>query len=217
MVNLSADFSRQASLADGTQVTLRMVQPADREELRRQFRRLSPQARYRRFLSLAGDLSDTVLSYLTDVDGVNHVAIVATIDSLDLKREEGLGVGRFIRLPDEPHVAEATVTVMDHAQRKGLGRLLLGTLVEAARERGIHQFRATVLEENAPIRHLLEAAGATLREQDGDTLVFDVRLDDAVVEEGVLSTRGGEDHPLRRLLRIAAQSLLAIRSTLMGE
>ncbi|HSN99723.1 MAG TPA: GNAT family N-acetyltransferase [Candidatus Nanopelagicales bacterium] len=216
-MNVGPDFSRDATLADGTHVILRMIQPGDRDEVRRQFRRLSPEARYRRFHALAHDLSDDALRYLTEVDGVNHVAIVAIADSHDLKQDVGLGIGRFVRLQEEPSVAEAAVTVMDEAQRKGLGRLLLATLVEAARERGIREFRATVLAENEPIRHMLDAAGAKVREQDGDSLVFDVPIDEAPPEDGgPPSGVDHRDHPLRRLLRSAAQSLLEIRSSIMG-
>jgi GNAT superfamily N-acetyltransferase len=212
MWTIGPDFRRAASLADGTRVTLRMIRPSDKDEIRRQFQRLSLSSRYRRFLSISSDLSQEALRYLTEVDGIDHVAIVATTDSHDLKREVGLGIGRFVRLRGEPHVAEAAVTVIDDAQQKGLGRLLLEALVEAARERGIRVFRATVLAENAPIRHILDAAGAVVREQDGSTLVFDVPLDeDEAPPEGPPSSVGDRQHPLRRLLRSAAASLFAIR------
>lgn len=205
-MKIDADFRREVTLADGTRASLRLIRADDREELRRQFRGLSPAARYRRFLSFRSELSDEALRYLTELDGVDHLALVATVDSHDLKREVLLGIARFVRLADEPEVAEAAVTVIDEAQGKGLGRILLEALVESARERGIRAFRATVLAENAPIRHILETAGATVREEDGDTLVFDLPLG----EEAPASVRD-PDHPLRRMLRSAAQSLLAFR------
>ncbi len=206
-MKIDADFRREVELADGTQVTLRMIRPDDKAELLHQFRRLSPVTRYRRFFSVPADLPEDTLRYLTEVDGVDHVALVATVDSHDLKRELLLGISRFTRLPDEPEVAEAAVTVIDDAQGKGLGRALLEVLVEAARERGIGSFRATVLAENAPMRHILDAAGARVREEgDGDALVFDLALG----EEAPASVRD-PDHPMRRLLRSAAQSLLSFR------
>jgi len=206
-VKIDADFRREVALADGTTAALRMIRPDDKAELQHEFRRLSPATRYRRFFSLQADLPEDKLRHLTEVDGVDHVAIVATVDSHDLKREFLLGISRFVRLPDEPEVAEAAVTVIDDAQGKGLGRVLLEVLVEAARERGIGSFRATVLAENAPMRHILDAAGARVREEeDGDALVFDLSLG----EEAPASVRD-PDHPLRRLLRSAAQSLLAFR------
>src|SRR6188474_1830085 len=89
-------------LRDGAHVTLRFISPADGEELRRGFAQLSAASRYRRFLAPVSALSDEMVRYLTEVDGKSHVAIVATIDSLDLKSDVGVGVARYIRLEDEP-------------------------------------------------------------------------------------------------------------------
>lgn len=211
-MTLDPDFRREVLLADGARITLRMVRPDDKDELKRQFLRLSPSSRYRRFLTATPELSDEALRYLTEVDGIDHVAILATTDTLDLKAEVGLGIGRFVRLKDEPDVAEAAITVIDEAQQRGIGRVLLAALTEAALERRVRVFRAVVLAENAPIRRILDDAGARVREQDGASLVFDVDLaprPGAPPDEAPLST--DRDHPLWRLLRIAAQSLFAIR------
>jgi GNAT superfamily N-acetyltransferase len=164
-------------LADGTTVVLRLVQPSDREELHRQFLRMSPDSRYRRFFSGIRELSPEMLDYLTIVDGRDHFAILAFKESLDLKEEAGVGIARFVRLPGEPDVAEAAVTVVDDYQGRGIGRLLLMKLVEAARERGIKKFRGEVLTSNEPMCKLLEAAGATGKETGEGTLEFDVPLE----------------------------------------
>ena len=200
-------------LADGTRVTLRFIQPDDAAELRRAFGRLSSRSRYQRFFALMPDLTDDMIRYLTRVDGDKHLAIVATTDSLDLKSEIGLGVARYVRLDGEPEVAEAAVTVTDDAQGKGIGRLLVRALARAARARGVHSFRGTVLSENVGMRHLLTEVGAKLypvtmggdppyppaQPGDGQTLVFDVALDWPPEKDA--------EHPLRRLLRAAAESL----------
>jgi GNAT superfamily N-acetyltransferase len=218
-VKIGPDFQRASALVDGTPVVLRMVRPGDADELRRQFQRLSPSSRYRRFLSAAMELSEDMVEYLTEVDGVDHVAIVAVTDSHDLKSEVGLGIGRFVRLADEPEVAEPAVTVVDDAQHKGVGRLLLSTLAEAARERGIRVFRAEVLADNAPMRHLLAELGATLREGEGGVLVCDIDLGararpsttDGTDEPGDGAGPDSQDNALWHLFRLIAQSLLAIR------
>lgn len=213
-MKIDLDFQRDAVLVDGTRVSLRMVRPSDADELRRQFLRLSPDSRYRRFLSAATELSEETLRYLTEVNGIDHVAIVATTDSFDLKTEQGLGLGRFVRLPGEPEVAEPAITVVDDAQHRGVGRLLLSTLAEAARERGIHVFRAEVLAENLPMRHLLTELGATIREEEDDAaLVFDIDLNGGGKSgaEGADNATDSTDSVLWRLFRLFAQSLLAIR------
>lgn len=194
------DFREEHTLADGTHVVLRHVRPSDGAEIRRAFERLSPTSRYRRFFGGLAQLTDETLRYLTQVDGQDHVAIVAMTESPDLKTEIGLGVARFVRLADEPTVGEAAVTVVDDTQRKGLGRLLATTLAEAARERGIRTFRAEVLADNEPMRAIMGEIGAIERARDEGVITYDVTLDGE-------PTRGG---PVDRLLRAAAGSMAVL-------
>jgi GNAT superfamily N-acetyltransferase len=201
-VTIEREFREEHRLLDGTRVTLRFIKPDDAEELRRAFARLSPQSRYQRFLGGVPELTDAMVTYLTQVDGDDHVAVVAGTDSLDLKTEVGLGVARFVRLKDEPGVAEAAVTVVDDVQGKGVGRLLLTALATLALGRGVRVFRGEVLAENTRMCHLLNELGATMRVVDGETLTFDVPL-----HEPVEAVAKEPSHPLRRLLRTAAESL----------
>jgi len=81
-------------LRDGTRVVLRDIRRSDAEELRRAFLALSSESRYRRFFGALTDLDEAALRYLTEVDGMNHVAIIAVVESLDRRRrdaKQGLG------------------------------------------------------------------------------------------------------------------------------
>jgi GNAT superfamily N-acetyltransferase len=208
---VGADFREDHVLADGRKITLRTIQPDDGDALREAFARLSPTSRYRRFLVGMSELTDDMVRYLTHCDGENHVAVVATADSLDLKSDVGLGVARFIRSNEDPTVAEGAVTVIDEAQGKGIGRLLLRAIAEAARERGIRTLRAEVLASNEPMRRLLGEAGAVVRSDDGTTLIFDAPLEwhDRPLDGEEDRDR---DHPLRRLLRAIAASFAPLRA-----
>ncbi len=197
-MRFDATYSTRHILADGTTVTLRLVQPGDRDELARQFHRMSADSRYRRFFSGIRELSEEMLDYLTVVDGYNHFAILAFTESLDLKKEAGVGVARFVRLADEPEVAEAAVTVVDDHQGRGIGRLLLAALVEAAQERGVKKFRGEVLASNEPMCKLLEAAGAHGTDTGDGTLIFDVPLDPQAHDRS---------SPVRRVLSAVATSM----------
>jgi GNAT superfamily N-acetyltransferase len=197
-VRTGPDFREAHTLGDGTRVVLRHIRPEDAGELRRAFDRLSPESRYRRFFGGVAQLSDASLRYLTQVDGHDHVAIVATGESPDLKSEPGLGVARFVRLHDAPHVAEAAVTVVDDAQRRGLGRLLATTLAIAARERGIHTFRADVLADNEPMVTLMHDVHARAIATEAGVITFDIPL------EPWKDVRGGA---IDRLFHAAAGSM----------
>jgi GNAT superfamily N-acetyltransferase len=176
------DLNEEHVLTDGTPIVLRHIRPSDAPELRRAFRSLSPESRYRRFFHGMTDLTDASLRHLTDVDGRDHVAIVAVGYAPDMKTEIGYGVGRFVRVKGEPEVAEAAVTVIDPMQNKGLGRLLAVTLAEAARERGVHRFRGEVLATNVPMRQLLLDLGASVRAESDGALSIDVSLDEPTAQ-----------------------------------
>jgi hypothetical protein len=199
------DFREVHTLKEGTPVTLRMIRPADKAILRDAILRLSPESRYRRFFAQLGEPTDAMLDYLTNVDGTDHVAIVAERDSLDLKTVEPLGIARFIRLPKAPHVAEAAVTVGDWFQHRGVGKLLAATMAEAAVERGITKFRGEVLETNGPMRHLLEEIGAEQAGHGDGTIAFDVSL------TGDAETQGR----LERVIRAAGQQMFEYLRHLM--
>ena len=147
------DYIERAELHDGTPVLLRLLRPTDKELLHAGFRQLSPESRYARFFTPKSSLSDDELSYLTEVDQEDHVAIGAVSDRDG--EQTGLGIARFIRFRDHPETAEAAIVVTDEVQRQGLGRLLLLRLVAAARERGIERFRFEVLASNTGMASLI--------------------------------------------------------------
>ncbi|HEX8823264.1 MAG TPA: GNAT family N-acetyltransferase [Archangium sp.] len=193
-------YRERLSLADGTWAELRLVKPEDAALLREGFERLSPRSRFQRFLSAKPRLTEAEVRYLTRVDGERHLALGAVTRGPE-GREVGLGVARFIRLEHAPEVAEVAITVADDAQGKGLGRVLLERLVEAARERGVERFELRVLAGNMPMYRLVQAFAPCEPEQDDESLCFSLPL--------AAPTRGGYD-VLRSLLALAAQGALTL-------
>jgi RimJ/RimL family protein N-acetyltransferase len=167
------DSPMRFSLRDGAPVVVRPILPEDKERLIEGFARLSEASRYRRFGTPVRRLTDEQLRYLTEIDYDDHMAWVA-IDPLG-EGEPGLGVARYVRLPGEPEVAEAAVTVVDSHQGLGLGTILLGVLGMSALAHGIRVFRAYVLEENQTVQDLFAGLGATMQHE-GPMLRIDVPL-----------------------------------------
>lgn len=165
----------ETTLRDGRRVRVRPVEPGDRAQFVEAFDKLSPRSRYLRFHSGMEELTEQQLDYLTQVDQVDHVAWVA-ID-LDAPEHPGIGVARFVRLDDEPEVAEAAVTVLDAYQGQGLGTFLLRLLAVTARNRGVATFRAYVLGENRAMLWLLSELGSTHRRRGNGVYEIDVALD----------------------------------------
>lgn len=177
----TADYVEHATLRDGTAVILRLVEPQDKELLKRGFDGWSPESRYARFFVPKLRLTDEELTYLCDVDQENHFALGAIREGDGEPR--GLGIARFIRLADvegEPVTAEAAIAVCDEMQGKGLGRMLFERLVAAAAERGIERFRFEVLGGNTSMKQLIDAlAPVHTTEVGGGVMSIDFALTDA--------------------------------------
>jgi acetyltransferase len=158
------------ALADGRVIVIRPIRPDDQERLRASHARLSALTRYRRFLSSKPNLSSADATYLSVIDGCDHYALVATYPSA-VDEETIIGVARFVRSPEDPRVAEFAIVVGDDWQGQGVGRELMGRLVDAAVTRGVDHFEATMLVDNLAIRRLCEqfAAGPLRRVRDGST------------------------------------------------
>ena len=169
------DFHEEHLLSDGTSVAVRHIRPEDAAELKRGFEKLTPQSRYRRFLGGVTSLSDAQLRYLTEVDGHDHVAIVATIQPPGAE-PVGLGVARYVRAAEDPEVAEIAITVQDEWQGLGVGRLLGLVLARAALERGVKRFSGEILADNDVVQALLADCGARVRKHDG-AVEFELSLE----------------------------------------
>lgn len=157
-------------------VQLRPIRPEDLPELRAGLRKLSPDTRFQRFHAAVDDLSPAQWTYLTRVDGENHVAFVAVTRERvgDVTPGAIVGVGRFIRFPEPHDTAEVAFVVYDHAQGRGVGSALRDALVGAALARGITTFRAHILAGNTWMRRLLKGGGLrVVRERDG---TYDAQL-----------------------------------------
>ena len=206
MMLLDEDFIRSRTtevvLQDGTRVRLRPIVPEDKGAIRAAFERLSPESRYRRFMSPMDELSDEMLASLTEIDYVDHFAWAAL--AIDEPGEPGIGVARYVRLKDEPAVAEAAVTIIDEYQGRGLGTFLLDALGAVALENGIRTFSGYVLEDNRAIRDVLEQVGVRFRYDSPGLIKVEVDLP-ARAEE----LRGSRaEEVLRALARGEGPSLL---------
>jgi GNAT superfamily N-acetyltransferase len=125
---------------------------------------LSTRSRYLRFHSPKPRLTAGDRAFLTNVDGRDHLALVAFA-------EDGapIGVARAVRLREDPRTAELAVAVVDARQRQGVGSELIRRVARDAAGVGIERLIAHVLAES----HLavsLPKRGWRLVERDGHAL-----------------------------------------------
>jgi RimJ/RimL family protein N-acetyltransferase len=146
-------------LTDGGHVRVRPIEPGDRQALVALFDRLSPESRHRRFLGPKPRLTESDLSYLTEIDHAGHEALAA-ID------EDGaiVAVSRYARWHGRDDVAELAVAVADDLHGRGIGSALAARVVECARANGIARLTATTLAYNAPALALLRRLAFRVRE-----------------------------------------------------
>src|SRR3954467_1075968 len=135
-------------LRDGTPVLIRPIRADDKRFLSQGLRNMSELSVQRRFLSPKTRFSQAELRYLTEVDGRNHVALVA--ESPTQPARHLIGVARFVRLPDDPHAAEAAIVVADDWHGRGVGSKLAGAFAARARGHGIRRFTAPISGDNEP-------------------------------------------------------------------
>jgi GNAT superfamily N-acetyltransferase len=196
-----------AKLSDGSEVDIRPLGPDDKAGLAAGFERLSERSRYRRFLSPTSHLSANQLAYLTEVDHHDHEALVA----VDPTTRHGLAVARYVRSAADPGEAEFAVAVADDWQRRGLGTTLLRHLAAKARGEGITRFTGLVLEDNQPMRGLLQSLGE-VQQRDAHDGTLEVWLE---IPEDPL--REEHERRLAGWMRAAATGRLASRLTRARE
>jgi GNAT superfamily N-acetyltransferase len=151
-------YHASVSLRDGTDIVIRAIRPDDRDSLREQFVRLSPESVRLRFHGLRRSPSETEATYLTQIDFVEHVALVATLAT---RREQLVGGCRYIVCGNGPGHARAEIAfiVLDEYQGRGIGSLLLQHLAIIARTQGVREFQADVLIDNHRMIGVFERSG----------------------------------------------------------
>ena len=140
---------------------IRPIEPGDKERLVNGLRQLSEESIRKRFLAAKPRFTKAELRYLTEVDGVNHIALVAVLED---DPDQLVAVARCVRLPDRPGTAEMAIVVGDPWQGQGLGTAMTRELADAAVAVGIRRFAATMLGDNEPARRLMRTFSRRLEE-----------------------------------------------------
>jgi RimJ/RimL family protein N-acetyltransferase len=134
--------------------------------------RLTPESRYRRYLSPKPALSERELDYLLDVDHVRHEALAA----VDETNDSFVAAARYVQLPDQPDVADVAIEVADDFHRQGIGMALAICTLERARANGFRRVTAVTLHDNAPARALLRLLHFRPRASRGHEIEFALEL-----------------------------------------
>jgi GNAT superfamily N-acetyltransferase len=154
----AANYQAVETLRNGPQFTIRALRSDDRAGLLAAVRESSAESLYRRFFSPKRGFTESEIAYFVNVDFVNHVALVATLD--ERGRSTIIGGGRYILL--EPAKAEVAFVVVDRCQGQGVGTALVRHLAAIARAAGLRELIADVLADNISMLKVFEKSGLLL-------------------------------------------------------
>ncbi len=192
-------------LRDGSTVSVRPAAPADERLLQDYFIGLSDESRRLRFWATSVDVSEAARRAV-DVDNVNHVTLIATAGD----DAEMVGGAQYVRI-DGSARAEVSMSVTDRYQGQGLGSILLGVLVQAAREQGVQMCTASVLPENHRMIGVFRDSGfmVTIRAKPGEVEVeFPTAITAETVEQFEERERQSASNAVRSFLAPASCAVI---------
>ena len=158
---------------DGSTVTLRPIRPEDAEMEQEFVKGLSDESKYYRFMDTLRELTQSMLVRFTQIDYDREMAFVAT--QVENGKVVQIGVARYVTNPDGETV-EFALAVADSWQRRGVGRKLMSTLIDCARQRGYRAMVGDILSMNAKMFRLVGSLGFTIHPHPDDPSVKRVVL-----------------------------------------
>ena len=161
-------------LPDGTDIELRPIRPEDADIEAEFVRKLSPHARYLRFMQTLEELSPEMLVRFTQIDYDRELALIAVV--LQDGKEVEIGVTRYGVNPDGDS-CEFAIVIADEWQTRGVGARLLTLLMEAAKARGFKKMEGEVLAENGAMLSLVKRHGFSVRTLPDEPAIFAVQRD----------------------------------------
>ena len=171
--------------------------------------RLSPRARYLRFLLPVPVLPDSLVRLLADVDDPRRLAMVAQVEDADGARcGDVVALGNLAAIEDGH--AELGLVVADAWQRQGIGTALARKLLNAAAVRGYRRFVACGLSDNPGWQKLLRplAEIVSTRTRLGVSEITFVRKDPAATPAMAM---GGSKRAAHDLLEKAYERMMAAK------
>ena len=161
---------------EGEAVTIRPAKPVDERRLQEHFYNQEKSDIILRFFHEKTSFVRKEAEGMSQIDYIKDLTIVAIIGESGFRKV--VAVGEYL-LDESKIVAEIAFSVNRNYQGKGLGRILMRKLSEAARENGIAGLTAYTLPQNqAMIRLFKSLPYKTTTFFDGDTLSLTCRFDE---------------------------------------
>ena len=158
---------------DGRKLLIRPIRPEDEATLGDLLNSLDPADARMRFFGTMRNLPRSQLARFTQIDYDREMALVAIERGSD-GAERSLGEVRTV-VDSANAVADFAVVVRSEMKGKGLGRLLLQSMIDYSRSRGTRELRGETLAGNSRMQHLAQDLGFKLK-TGADMGTVDLRL-----------------------------------------
>jgi len=169
-----AQYEETITLRTGEKVFVRPIRPDDEPMMREMFYEFSERTKYLRYHAALKAMPHNKMQIFCTVDYDTEMALVGLVGPPGA--EQIIAVSRYMT-DAERRSAEVAFTVQDDWQRKGLGTYFFEKLVKIGVERGIKEFHAYVLVENAGMLKIFHRSGFVVQtETEGDVVRVTMRL-----------------------------------------
>jgi GNAT superfamily N-acetyltransferase len=160
---------------DGHSIIIRPISIEDMPLEHDFIEHLSQETKHYRFFGAINNVSDKVLKSLCDIDGKNSMAFIAT-EKVDGDEVE-IGVCRYM-VTENPDIHEMALTIADKWQHKGLGKLLMDTLINYGKSHDVKNIYSVELADNPLMNMLSKELGMQAKRdpEDAHQVVYSLAL-----------------------------------------
>ena len=160
-------------MAGGDWFLMRPIRPEDAEAHGAFFKRLSPEDIRYRFFTAMRELSAEQLARMTQVDYDREMALIAVKEATG----ETVGVARLVRESEGTETGEFAVIVQADMKGRGIATRLMQSLIDWAREKGVHNVSGQVLADNAPMLSFVRHLGFEVHRMSHEQDVVEARME----------------------------------------
>jgi len=164
-------YSVEETLKNGTAVRIRGVRADDKKRISEAFRNLETESIYKRFFQYKKALTDEELKAATEVDFENEIALMVTIG--EKETETIIGAARYVAFDTAgaQRSAEVAFVVEEDYQGLGIAGITLRHLAGIAKDKGVAQFHAEVLQENRGMLAVFKRSGFPMKQESAEGIV----------------------------------------------
>lgn len=156
-------------------VTIRPAKSVDKRRLQEHYYSLDKNDVFLRFFHEKTSFAPSEVEGKSQIDYIRDLTLIAVVGESGFNKV--VGVGEYILLVDS-NIAEVAFSISKEFQGKGLGKILLRKLADAAREHGIAGLIAYTASQNQGMIRLFKTLPYKTRTTfDGETLTLSCRFD----------------------------------------